>query len=102
MSIFKNLKIKAKTFWFIAAITALEIIILLWCNNWQFTPAIIPTFIQFLLVIDHKDVWKKLSDEEKEKVLLSEDDVEGFVRGVKKLCEEGKSTQEILDHIKED
>ena len=77
-------------------------IVLLWSNNWAYTPAIIPTFIQFALIFERREKWKKLSDEEKEKIMISEDDIVGLIKGIKMLIEEGYDSDSIVEKIKED
>ncbi len=97
---FRKYKIKAKKLLTVIILTALEMVALLWYNNWQFSPVLIIPLIQFALIFEKKNMWSKLSDEEKEKVLLSEDDVSGLIRGVSILIKKGKSTEDIIEKIK--
>jgi len=96
---FRRYKIKAKTFWTILIITIAEIGLILWCNNWMPTPAMIPPFIQFILIFENRDVWAKLSEKEKEELTLSEDDVSNFVRGVEQKLKTGITVEEIIAKI---
>lgn len=64
--IFNKYKVKSKSFTVILILTIIEIIMVLWLNNWQFTPLIFPPFIQFVLIFENRDVWKKLSPKERE------------------------------------
>ena len=83
-------------------LTILEAVGLLWYNDWKFTWYVFLPLIQFILIFEKKEAWNKLSDEEKEKILLSEDDISGLVRGVEKLVKEGETADSILEKIKKD
>ncbi len=98
-NLFRKWKIKAKTFWTILAITIIEVGLILWCNNWMPSPAIIPPFIQFILIFENRDVWAKLSEKEKEELTLSEDDVSNFVKGVEQKLKTGITVEEIIEKI---
>ena len=101
-SFFRKLKIRLKTFIFITILTILEVVCLLWFNDWKFTfSAILPLF-QLILIFEKKDIWNKLSDEEKEKILLSEDELLAFIEVVEKLSRKGDNADTILKKIKED
>jgi len=97
---FRKIKISLKMLYWIAIITILEIVCLLWYNNWAFTPAIIIALIQFGLIIEKRDVWSKLNKKEKEEILLSNNEFENFIKGIYALFEAGKTTEEVLEEIK--
>lgn len=80
----------------------MEVILLLWTNDWNFTAVALIPLIQLLLIFEKREQWAKLSEEEKEKVLLSEDDVICLIKGVEKLVGEGETADTILEKIKED
>ena len=100
MTIFSKWKIRAKNLKTIIALTILEIILILWYNDWKFHPVIIATLVQFSLIFERRDVWSRLTKKEKKEVLLDEDDVENFVKGVEVLIKKGKTSGEILEKIK--
>jgi len=101
-SYFRKFKIRAKTFYFIICLTVLEVILLLWSNDWAYTPAIIPVFIQFALIFERREKWKQLTDEEKEKIMISENDITGLVKGIESLFKEGYDSDTIIAKIKGD
>lgn len=101
-SIFRKIKIRARTLLFISILTFLEVIALLGNNDWKFTWVAFIPLIQFVLIFERKDIWNKLSQVEKEKVLISEDTLTGLVLGVEKLLQEGDSVKKIIKKIKED
>ncbi len=98
---FNKYKVKANKFYTILIITIVEILLILWLSNWQFSPAIIPPFIQFLLIFENRDVWSRLSNEEKEDLTLTESDITNFVIGIEKKLSKGKSVEQILEKILE-
>lgn len=101
-SLFRKFKIRAKTLIFIGILTILEVVFLFWHNNWNFTIAAIIPLIQFILIFERREKWDKLSEEEKEKVLISEQTLDGFVKGIEKMINEGETSESILKKIKED
>ena len=58
---FQKRKISAKKLLTIIILTIIEIIIILWINNWELSPYMIAPFIQFVLILEKKDVWDKLT-----------------------------------------
>lgn len=101
-SFFRKLKIRVKTFLFITILTILEVILLFWKNDWKPTFIMLLPLVQYVLIFEKKAKWDKLSDEEKEEVLISEDNIIGLVRGVEKLVGEGETADSIMKKIKED
>jgi len=99
-SYLRKFKIRAKSLYFIIVLTILEVVLFLWGNNWVFTPAIIPALLQLGLIIEKREKWKELTEEEKEKVLISEDTMIGFVKGIVELTEEGYDADTIINKIK--
>lgn len=99
--LFKKWKVKLSSFLLVSLLTILEVILILWCNNWAFSPAIVPIFVQYIMIFEHRDIWKRMTKKEKEEVMLSEDDVGNLIIGIEKLLKEGKTGKEILDEIKE-
>lgn len=95
----RKYKIKAKKIYTVILLTILEIIGIIWLNNWVITPVILVPLIQFVAIFEHRDVWKKLSEEEKAEITLTELELDNFVRViVEKL--EYMSLEEILIEIK--
>ena len=94
---FRKRKVNAKKLISIILLSILEVITLLWWNDWEFTPAVFIPAIQFYLIFEKRDVWSKLSEKEKEEILLNKDDVENLIKGIGKLIGEGKNSTEILD-----
>lgn len=99
-SYLRKFKIRAKSLYFVILLTFLEVVLFLWWNNWVFTPAIIPAFIQLGFIIEKKEKWKTLSEEEKNKILISEETVVGFVKGIIELVGEGNDSDTIINKIK--
>lgn len=97
--IFRKYKIKAKKLYTIAAITILEVVMILWLSNWTPTPAIIPPFIQFVLIFENRDGWSKLSEKEKEELTLSEEDLDNFIRAITEKIKK-LPVEEIIKEIK--
>jgi len=75
-------------------------VLFLWGNNWAFTPAIIPALLQLGLIIEKREKWKQLTDEEKEKIMISENDITGLVKGIEALVKEGYDSDIIIAKIK--
>ena len=98
----RKYKIKAKKLYTIIALSILEVILILWCNNWVPTPALLAPAIQFVLIFEYRDVWDKLSDKEKKELTLSEDELDKFVIGIEKEIKDGKSANDILIELKKD
>lgn len=101
MNIFKKYKVKAKKFYTILFITILEIIMILWLNDWRLSPVMIPPFIQFILMFENRDLWSKMTEEEKEELTLSEEELSNFVKNIIKNKEKGLTAEEILSKILE-
>ena len=97
--IFKKYKIRAKKFYTIIALSLLEIVLLIWYFNWEFNAYVVIPLIQFVLMFEKRDIWAKLTEKEKEELLLSEVDIYNFIEGVKKLTKKNKTTKEIVDEI---
>lgn len=97
---FQKRKVSAKKLLTIILLTIAEIVIILWFNDWNVSPYLIAPFIQFVMILEKKDVWDKLTEKEKKEVMLDEDDVTGLIKGIERLIEEGKTSEEILDEIK--
>lgn len=97
---FQKRKINAKKLLTIILLTITEMIIILWINDWVISPFLLAPFIQFVMIFEKKDVWDKLTEKEKKEVMLDEDDVTGFVKGIERLIAEGKTSAEILEEIK--
>jgi hypothetical protein len=100
--LFKKYKIKAKKFYTVVILSIIEIFLILWASNWQFTLAIIPVGIQLAFIFEQRDIWARLSEEEKKEVLLSEIEVEALIKGIEKLVKDGRSSSEILEEIKKE
>jgi len=96
----RKYKIKAQKFLTIILLTIIEIILILWLNDWVFTKVMFAPFIQFVMMFEQKDVWSKLTEKEKEEILLSETDVSKFVEAIKNWLKSGKSVQDIKDLLK--
>ena len=98
----KKYKVKAKKLYTIIALTIIEMIAIVWWNSWIITPAILAPLIQFVAIFEHRDVWAKLSEEEKKEITLSEEDLDNFVKGVVRTIIDGKNIEDILKKIKEE
>lgn len=96
----RKYKIKAKKLLTVIFISIIEIVLFLWSNNWMPSPIVLVPLIQLALIFEKKNVWARLTEKEKKEILLSESDVDNFVRGVEKLLESGKTSREILKEIK--
>jgi hypothetical protein len=99
-SFFRKIKIRLKRFILITVLTFIEVFLLLWHHDWEFTLATAIPLIQLILIFDKKDVWEKMSEEERERVLLSEDDFIGLVRGIIDLANQGEDADSIVEKIK--
>lgn len=103
-NLFKKWKIKLKSFILVTILTVVEIglvlLIAYLTKNWETAFAIIPTLVQYIMIFEKRDVWERLTDKEKEEIMLSEDDVSGLILGIEKLIGEGKTGKEVLDEIK--
>lgn len=98
--IFKKYKINAKKFGTVVFVSILEIVLILWLNNWMLTPALIPLIVQIALIFERKDIWGKMTRKEKEELFLSEEELKNFIQAVLKRKEEGKTVNEIILEIK--
>lgn len=98
--LFKKIKINVKKLISVIIISILEVVMLLWWNDWVFTPAVFIPAIQLILIIEKSDVWSKLSEKEKEEILLSNEEVENLIKGVEFLIKKGKTSNEIFNEIK--
>lgn len=96
----RKYKIKAKKLLTVILLSIIEIVWLLWANNWVPSPVILAPLIQFAFIIEKKKVWSKLSEKEKEKILISEDTLLGLVKGVIVLNENGIEADSIVEKIK--
>lgn len=101
-SFFRKIKIKAKTFIFILGLTILEVILLISGNDGVFELYHLIPLIQLGLIFERRDQWSKLSEKEKEKVLISDNDLLGLVLGIEKLVKEGDSADIIVEKIKKE
>ena len=97
---FRKYKIKAKKIYTVVILTILEIVMILWYTNWVFTPMIFIPLIQFVAIFENRDVWKKLSEKEKKEIILSEDELDNFVKGIVESLSDGMTIDEILEKIK--
>ena len=100
--LFKKYKIKAKKLYTIIALSVLEIVVMLYFNSWVFTPAIFAVLLQFFMILENKDIWKRLTDDEKKELTLSEDEIDNFVKGIADELANGITVEEILITIKKD
>lgn len=98
---FQKRKVSAKKLLTIILLTITEMVIILWINDWAVSPYLLAPFIQFLAILEKKSVWDKLTEKEKKEVMLDEDDVTGLVKGIERLIEEGKTSDEIIKEIKD-
>jgi len=97
---FRERKIKAKKFYSVILLTIVEILLLWWGLEWQLKPVMLVPFIQFIAVFENRDIWKRMTEEEKKRCMLSEDDVKKFIRGIEKFIKDGKSSEDIIEEIK--
>lgn len=97
---FQKRKVSTKKLLTVILLTVAEIVIILWLNDWIASPYLIAPFVQFVMILEKKDVWDKLTEKEKKEVMLDEDDVTGLVKGIERLIEEGKSSEDILKELK--
>lgn len=102
MGLFKKYKVKAKKLYTIIMLSILEIILILWSNEWAFHIAIVPVFIQLAFIFENKDIWSRLTEKEKKEIMLAEEDIKKLIEGITKLLDEGKNSSEILDEIKKE
>ncbi len=86
----RKYKFKAKKFIYITLLSIVEILLLLWGNDWQYTHAIFAVLIQYVLIFE-----KKVDE-------LKEGDLKSFLKGVMKLLKDGKTSDEILEEIKKE
>ena len=100
--IFRKYKIKAKKLYTVIFLTILEMFMILWISNWVATPLILVPFIQFIAIFENRDVWKKLTDDEKKEITLSEDELNKFVIGIEKQIKKGISVEDILIEMKKE
>jgi len=100
-NIFKKFKIKSKSFIVVTILTIIEIVLILWCNDWIFTPAIVPIFIQYIMIFEKRDVWDRLSEKEKKEIMIDEDDITKLIKGIEKLLDEGQTAEDIIKEIKD-
>ena len=100
-NIFRKYKIKAKKLYTIIALTILEMVMILWYGNWIPTPIILIPLIQFVAIFENKDIWSRLSEDEKKEITLSEDELDNFVIGIENKIKQGISIEDILIEIKE-
>ena len=99
--IFRKYKIKAKKLYTIILLTILEMFMILWISNWVPNPYMLVPFVQFIAIFENRDVWSKLSEDEKKEITLSEDELDKFVIGIEKQIKKGISVEDILIEIKE-
>ena len=96
----RKFKIGAKKLLTVIVISIIEIIWLLWANDWVATPILFAPLVQLALIIEKKKIWSSLSDKEKEKILISEDTLSGLVKGVIVLSKNGDDADSIVEKIK--
>ena len=85
----RKYKFSAKKFIWITILSILEILLLLWGNNWQYNHAILAVLIQYVLIFKRKIE------------VLKEGDIKSFIKGVITLLEDDKNSEEILEEVKE-
>lgn len=86
----RKYKFRARKFIYITLLSIIEIFLLLWGNNWQYTNAIYAVLVQYVLIFE-----KKIER-------LKEGDIKSFLKGVMELAKDGKTSAEILDEIKKE
>ena len=101
-NIFRKYKIKAKKLYTIIALTILEMVMILWYNNWVLAPVILIPLIQFVAIFENKDIWSRLSEDEKKEITISENELDSFVIGIENKIKQGISVEDILIEIKEE
>jgi len=96
----KKFKIKSKKLLTVFILSIVEIVLILWWNSWIFTPAVFATIVQLGFILEKKDIWERLTEDEKKDILLTGDELDSFIRGVAKLINEGKTADDVIAEIK--
>jgi len=99
-TLIKKYKIKAKKLYTIIALTIIEMFLIFWGCNWIIKPAIMVPLVQFVAIFENRNVWTKLTEEEKKEITLSEEELDSFVIGIVDELASGAKIANILERIK--
>ena len=86
----RKYKFKVKKFIYITILSIIEVLLLLWGNDWRFSYAIYAVLVQYILIFE-----KKIDE-------LKEGDIKLFIKGVIELFKDGKDFDDILKEIKKE
>ena len=101
-SLFKKYKVKAKKLYTIILLTIIEMVMIVWYNNWVPTPMMLIPLVQFIAIFENRDICKKLTEEEKKEITLSEEELDSFVYNIESKIKKGMSSEDILIEMKKD
>ena len=95
----RKYKISTKKLFYILGISIVEVFIILIGNGWVLNAAILAPLIQFIAVLKSREGFNKLSEEEKNKHSLSENELDNFIHAIAEKLEY-MTVEEILKEIK--